>query len=431
MTIFQQLKEAFILSPATLVHLKKSSISWMMIYFISGLVIFSLFTWQMIEHQETIKNVLLDYFFPESWHSVSEKLANFFFESQTKAVLSNLILSGSLVVASIFLFPIKEIYSAKFEQDAQFNNGEKNEFPLIYQALEEGRLLLLYIAAQSVILWIGYYPFAWTKITAITLSYLFLFFTFGLDIISPTLQRHRINYTIILKYLLKKPILVLCFGLLFSLPAVLLGKLIFSYKELTLIEIASILFLVNILFLTLAIPVGTRIASVLLPQARQTQAPSKNSIRWSYTTLFIVLVISLTLHGQLIASMHHKSQLLKAEYSIDWSSIDYKLPSFSQLLNGKALSNLSFNVEIKNPTEFDIIMENSKIYVEKETLTIATVDLHGFEIPAGETRQVTMKLDSTSEINKLSHFDDLLKDWRVDMHLQVWPGIPFILNIVE
>jgi hypothetical protein len=430
MTLLQQLKEAFYHAPLSLTKIRKNSALWLLAYLITGLIIFSICTWLMLSHQESIKNAFLSYLFPQSWHEIAEKLVNFLYESQAKSVLSNLILSGSLVVSSMFLFPIKEKYSAEFEKDARYQNGKVKEFPLIYQAWEEVKLLLIYLTAQSVILWIGYYPYQWATWTSVTLSYLFLFFTFGLDFISPTFQRHRKPYTLILKVLLKKPLLVLSFGLTFSLPIILLSQYVFSFEQLTLIEIASILFLTNLIFLTLAVPAGTRIATALFSSLTRTLRPSKKTVIKGYSLMLITLAAGVFLHGTLISSMHYKSQLLKAEYSVDWDSFEYDLPSLSQFFNGKALTNLSFNITIENPTEFDIVIENSRIFVEKKEITIATIDLAGFAIPAGESRQVTMKLDTDSDLSKVTNFREILENWRVDMHLELLPGIPFILNIV-
>ncbi|TQV81048.1 hypothetical protein [Aliikangiella coralliicola] len=431
MTLTEQLRESLFYSPLSLRNLKRSSTKWLFIYFALGLFVFSLFVGVSLNNQEAIKSLLLNYFFPQSWHEISEKLGVFLFESQAKTVLSNLILSGSLVLASIFLFPIKEKYSAEFEKDAKYAKGSIQEFPLLIQGWEETKLFLFYVTAQSIILWIGYYPYAWCNWLSIALSYLFLFFTFGLDFISPTLQRHRVSYTLILKVLLRNPVVPLSFGLLFSLPTVLLSKYIFTIEDLTLIEIASILFLVNIIFLTLAVPAGTRVARRLMPTVKRTLPPLKKSKIYSYSTMLILLTVMLFLHGKLIASMHHKSQLLKAEYNVDWSSIDYDLPSLSQFFNSKSLSNLSFDVEIYNPTEYDIIIEKSQIFVEKKENTIATIDLDGFEIPSGEKRKVKVKLDSQSDLSSITNFREILEDWRVDLHLEVWPGIPFILNITR
>jgi len=431
MKIFQQLKLACISAPLSLSKIKRRSAAWLGIYSLCALVAFGIFISLMLLNQEAIKNALLDYFFPQSWHQISVQLGNFLFESQTKVVLSNLIISGSLVFASILLFPIKEKYSAEFEKDAKFDNGESKEFPLIYQAWEESKLFILYITAQSFILWLGYYPYQWTTILSITLSYLFLFFTFGLDFISPTLQRHRTKYSIILKALFFRPLLTLSFGLIFCFPLLILSQFIFTYETLTLIEIISILFLANILFLTIAIPAGTKIASLLLKDIKSMSAIKRQPMLLGYSMMLLVLTSTLYLHSQLIVSLHHKSQLLKAEYQIDWSSFNYNLPSFSQLTNETASSHLSFEVIISNPTQYDIKIEDSQIYVMKTTQTIAQFDLDGFEVPAGKSQRVTMKLNSVSNLGLIKGFSGILEDWRVDIHIQVWKGIPFIINAVS
>ena len=431
MNIPHQLKLAFYSGPAALAKMKPQSLMWAGIYLISGLAIFGCFFWLLIENQEIIKSSLLDYLFPESWHGISVKLANFLYESQTKTVLGNLILSGSLVLSSIFLFPLKEKYSAIFEEKAKYYNGKIQEFPLLYQAWEEVKLFLLYLTAQSVILWIGYYPYQWTTWISIILSYLFLFYTFGLDLISPTLQRHRTKYSLILKLLIKNWILPLSFGFLFNLPLIFLSRWIFTWDDYSLIEISSILFLSNMILLTLAVPIGTRIASDLLEQKALLLAPTKRAMFWGYTTMLSLLFVTAFLHSRLLVSLHHKSQLLKANYDIDWSSIEYQLPSFSEFTGGKSFSSLSFYMEMENPTDFDIVVENSQLFVFKGDLELAVVDVTGFELASKDLERIKIQLDSNSDLSKMNGLHNLSKGWRVNMHIELWPGIPLIINLIE
>lgn len=427
----EQMSHALIRAPLSLRSMSRHSGVWLVVYFSCGLVIFSVISGFLLKNQESIKFLVLDYFFPQSWHQISESLGLFFFDSQAKVVVGNLIISGSLVIASIFLFPIKEKYSAKFEKDAAYNNGISQEFSLPMQALEEAKLFVLFLAVQSVILWIGYYPYTWTTNLSVLLSYVALFFIFGLDFISPTLQRHKTSYALILKVLLRNSLAVLCFGLLYSLPIVVFSQVIFRNEELTLIEISAIVFFANILFLTLAVPAGTHLASMLLPEVQHTVEPTKKTRIWVYSTSVITLLIMLFLHGGLIASLHHKSQLLKANYRIDWSSFDVNLPSFGEFFKGSASTSVSFDVEISNPTRFDIVIENSQIVVAKQEIAIATIDLAGFDVPSDSSRAVTVKLDSNSDISKIENFDNILENWRVDFRFELWPGIPFVINVTE
>lgn len=431
MSIFYQLKLSLFEAIASLRFFNRKALSWGVIYSLATIVIFGLFVWFLFNYQDPIKAALLDYLFPKSWQSLSEQLANFLFESQTKIVLGNMILSGSLVLASITLFPVKEKYSSEFEKTLKHNNGQTSEFPLYMQALEEVKLFLLYLTAQSVILWIGYYPFVWTTIISNTLSFVFLFATFGLDFIAPTLQRHRVTYSLMIKFLLQHPLIALSFGTLFSLPLVLISPYIFSIPELSFIEITGFLLFLNIIFLVLAVPAGTFIASKLLPEVRQTEPAKRRNVRASYVMMTVLLLSTLFLHSQLVVSLHHKSQLLKAEYDLDWSSISFDLPSFSELSSGKALSNFSMDIVISNPTQFDIIIEPSELYIEQKENLIAKLNINGFALASGENKRITLNMDSDSDLSKLSEFGELTKDWNIDMYIDVWPGIPFMLNVFK
>ncbi len=429
MKITEQLKQALLNSLWALHHIRIQSALWMMIYLVCGLTVFALCTWQMLTHQVEIKQLLLDYLFPTSWHGLSESIVEFFYEKQAKVVIGNMILGASLVIASVLLFPIKEIYSAKFEKDAKYANGDREEFPLWMQALEESKLLLFYLTAQCLILFIGYYPWPVTQWLSISLSYLFLFFTFGLDFIAPTLQRHHLKYSVFIKAMLIRPWLVTAYGALFSAPAIIIARIMFEIENLTLIEVASYLFLINMFFLTAAIPAGTHLASKLLPEVRDSSPIPHNIMNRGYIVMGVILIISLLLHGALLRSVHHKTQLLKAQYDVDWGSFKLDIPDFSELLNKKSLTNLTFDLEITNPTEFGIVIEKSQIYVDKDGENIAQVDLNGFAIASGEVRRVNIKLDGISDLGKIQNFSILLEEWHISMYIDIWPGIPFIINI--
>ena len=281
------------------------------------------------------------------------------------------------------------------------------------------------------ILLIRFYVAKWTNMLAIGLRYLNSFFTFAVDFITPTLQRHRNRYSLIIKVLFRNTGLVLAFGFLFSVPLLILSHFLFAQESLTLIEIASGLFIVNMLCLTLAVPAGTYLAAELMPQVKIALPVKKKNKVIAYGVMFTVLFTTLFLHSRLIASLHHKSQLLKANYSIDWSSIDFELPTLDSLLGGPADSNFSVDLVISNPTEFDIHIETSQLIVEKLTSTIATVDIQGFSVPAGEKHKIKLQLDSLTDFSQLKDLSRLLTDWRIDLEFELWPGIPFKVNLFQ
>ena len=432
MNLLRSLSEALIHAPLSLRKCRQQSFVFMALYFCSATIIFSVTAYLLIQHEQELKSILLDYLIPKNWQSLSEQIVEFFFASQAKVVISSMIIGASLVFSSVLLFLLKEKYSSVFEREAGYENGPSQDYPLHIQAWEEIKLFLLYITAQLVILWIGYYPYPWANALSITLSFLFLFFTFGLDFISPTFQRHKIPYVVIVKFLVKKFIVTITFGIVFSLPVILLGHFILKQEQLSLVDVISILFLVNILFLTLAVPAGTHLASQLITDARATQVPSTTSRTISYTSLFILLIAGLILHSRLILSMHHKSQFLKAEYDIHWSSFDLKLSSLFESDQQKSLGKLSFDLTIINPTQFDLEVEKSQLLIEKGEHLISKIQLSPLAVAAGDSETITLTLDATSDFSSIDGFGDLLKkDWRIDWELELFPGIPFIINIVK
>ncbi len=432
MKLNQQLSLSLFRAPLTLFQQDKRSWLALASYLTVGLAIFALFGYLLLQNQASIKQLLLDYLFPQSWHSISEQLLAFFFESQSKQVLGNLILSGSLVVASIFLFPVKELYSASFEKSKNYPNGRTHEFPLWMQAIEETRLFLFYLTAQLTILWIGYYPYEWANITSITLSYLFLFYTFGLDIISPTFQRHRIKYSKINKLLSKNAVATLLFGLIYSLPALLLSQWILTLESLNLLEVCIILFSINLLFIGLSIPAGTEIASRLLPENATTKPVTRASKRVGYSVACLLLITGLVLHIRLVQSMHHKTQVLKANYSINWDSFQFDYRSVGDLLSGDSFGNFSFELTIENPTEFDLVFENSQLYINKNELPVSQVAIAGFSVPAQSEKEVAMKFDAKSNFSQLTlgNLSEILEHWTIELHIELFPGIPFIIEVM-
>ena len=116
---------------------------------------------------------------------------------------------------------------------------------------------------------------------------------------------------------------------------------------------------------------------------------------------------------------------------MDWSSFESSSSLTELLFGDKALTSLSFDVEINNSTKYDIEIENSTIHVEKQANIVAIFALAGFVVPAGESRKITIKLDSDPDVGSLGELKDILDGWRIDLYLDLWPGIPFIVNIAK
>jgi hypothetical protein len=431
MKLTQQLSEAFIRSPLSIFQLKRSSLIALCFYLFSALIVFGLAAGLLLSNQDLIRQTLLEYLFPSSWHDNIDQLVAMFFESQAKLVLSSMILGGSLVAASILLFPLKERYSAAFEQDGNFQNGALEEFSLIKQALEESKLLFLFVTAQMLSLWIGFYPYSWATGLSVTLSILFLFFFFALDLISPTLQRHKITYVMIIKVLFNNPFAALGFGLIYSLPPLLLGNYILSIESLSIVEIASIMFLVNIGMLSLAVPAGTRLASQLIEETRALKPPDKKSLSIAYAVIMLTFFIGLFLHSRLALSIHHKSQILKCQYGVVWSTFDIDMPSFESLKSGKPISKIEFDIAITNPTPYDLNIEDSVLFAKQNGQLVGTVDMSGFDVSSGKTIIKNIKINAAMTTQSLSRFSGLLDGWQLSLEFELWPGIPFTMKLLN
>lgn len=430
MSLIQQL-QLTLSSPLAIVRGRAAFYVALLAYLSLGLLIFGLCGHLLMENQDAIKQAFMDYLLPSSWHYLSDRLLDFFFESQTKVVLAGMIISSSLVMASIILFPLKEYCSARFEEDGAYGNDQPREFPLWMQAVEETKLLLLYLTAQSVIFAIGYYPYTWSSWLSSGLSVLFLCFSFGLDLISPTFQRHRIRYTDIVRLLSRKAPLTLLFGGIFAVPVLLIGNHIIVDEALSLSKVAIILFLLNMFVLALAIPAGTHVASYLLPQAHTQKPPNPTAMRLSYCVLAAALLISGSFHSVVALSMHHKSQFLKCDYSIDWHTMKVDMPGLGALLSGEEAAAVHFDLRIHNPTPIDLAVENSMLSFWQRDNLISRTYISAFAVDAGQTVKQPMEIAMAVNGQLLGGFDQLTQGWRAQLQFELLPGIPFVIELLE
>ncbi len=383
----------------------------------------------IITNEEALKEALYTYLFPQSWHWLADKLAGFFFEAQTRLVLASFIISGAIMLASVILFPIKEWCSQAFEKH-QNPHAVFKEFPLWMQALEEGKLLTLYIAAQGVVFAIGYYPYAWCKVVSSVLGTAILFFTFGLDFIAPSLQRQRVRYVDIVHTLLKNASATLLFGALFSAPLLLIGHWALSSTQLSLMQVSALLFTLNILSMAWAIPAGTQVG-MHLRQSKQVAPPLQtNTTKMAYAGVMVTAALVTFFHATVALSLHHKSQILKCHYALDWSSFNRGFSSFKNVLLGKEPAKLSFDLTVHNPTAFDVVIEHSTVSVWQNHALISTSHLAPITIASNSTATQQILLDTQININNLSHWQSLAQGWQVFLEFDVLPGIPFKLALL-
>jgi hypothetical protein len=341
-------------------------------------------------------------------------------------VLVNAIVSGTLVAISVLLFPLKERVSATFEVEGRLTNEAIEEFPLWFQAIEELKLVLVYAAAQGTIIFIGYHPDPIRKGVATALSFLFLFATFSLDFISPLLQRHQLRYSRILKALALRPLLLFGWGGLVAVPAVL-GNLYVAKSE-TLSFDAGILigFSANLVSIVLAVIAGTWVASKLLLPTRAHNRPSIAARLLAWLLLVALLAANGYVYGNLGQSLHHKSQILKCHYKIVPDTFAFSWPKWGSLLSGKVTVGVAFDLEIENPTAFDLELEKSRLEVRHEKALVAMSKLAPLRVPSKQTAKQRIDLKVQLAPTVLRKGRKLLEDhWSVTLFVQVTEHLEF------
>jgi len=134
-----------------------------------------------------------------------------------------------------------------------------------------------------------------------------------------------------------------------------------------------------------------------------------------------VLVASGVVYLRLADSLHAKSQILKCQYKLDPSTLDYRLPSLRDLSVG-----LSFVVEITNPTQVDVRIEKSRVEVRNSGKYFSEVRLEPIEVPAGQTVRQPVNLSVEIALSRLLEWRELVQgDWEVTWWIEVDEGWEF------
>jgi hypothetical protein len=386
-----------------------------------------------VRHEGDAIDLAATYLFPESWRFAAHELIKRFFATQTRDVLVNAIIGGSLVVVQLALFWLKEIVSSAFEKESKLTTSPQRELPLWQQALEEVELLLLFLAVQTSLIWLGYPPDPTRRLAASILSYLFLFASFGIDFLSPLLQRHDLRYSTILKTLLfRRPFLVLAFGAIFTLPTILAAQWAAAHPEWTLAKRITLVFGANVVTIAWAALAGTCVASRLLGEAKTTKPPW-----WITRFLFqAVVIVALVWNsyrlGAVGLALHHKSQILKCNYDVDWTSIGIDKPSVMDLLKDKVSVGVHLDLTIENPTSFDVELEENRLEVRHKDVLVATAKLTPVEIPSKGKVKTEMRFPIELTPSALRAGTELLerKDWSITLFVEVAPGYEFPIYLV-
>ncbi len=385
-------------------------------------------------YREPLRETVFAYVLPASWVDVGALVIDYTLAKQQMHVIVNAILGASLMLISLTLFPVKELVSIRAEQADALISDPISEFPLTKQAWQEVKLFLLFITAQGLIFWIGYHPNPWQRAIATIASYLLLFFTFAVDFIAPLFQRHQGHYSQILKLLVRHPIRSLSFGACFALPGVLAGNLLArtslaggdSWIVMLWISLAA-----NVIAICCATISGTWLAARLYAPFRDTPRSRTITRVFAIGITGALFATNLYLFGAVLLSLHHKSQILKCEYDVDFASIGLDRPKLSSLVSGTPEIGVHFSVTITNPTSFDVHIEDNRIDVTHNSTLLGTAALPRLKIAAGETKTQRVEFSAQANLASLKNIRQMLskKGWRITLYVQVAPGFELPISI--
>ncbi len=435
--VTQQLYLAGVEAPLAARKLRSRSAVWLAIYIAAATAILSLVGWQLIAHKGELFGLALDYVVPENWQFAARTLLHKFFAQQETLVLINAVVVAALLVVKATLFPIKEQVSAALELDAKLLDEPVSEFPIWFQAWEEVKVFLALLAAQASIFWIGYTDDPFRRKLAVVVSFVVLACDVGVDFLSPILQRHKLRYSQIIKTLFAHPILLLGFGALFALPAIGGTALAATHKEWSFATQVTVAFGGQVVGVALAVIGGTVAAAPLVADAR-TRARSHLAVRiLAWLALGGLLAWNGYRFGAIGLSLHHKSQLLKCDYTVDWSSFEPQLPSAIDLAIAARTNSITigvaFDVTVHNPTSVDVEIENNRFEVRNKGELIAQTSLPRGKVMSGATTTLHLTLPLTIQPSQALRIRELIttKDWTMTLFLEVDDGFTFPVYILS
>lgn len=415
-----------ITAPFSFLKLRLRGLIYLLIYSLLAGAILALVAGLIISHQDDIKQLIFNYLFPESWHTTMDMLYQRFIAAQSRTVLINAIVTGAILLVTMLLFPLKEKVSAVYESDGKLTPHEIKEFPLWLQGLEEFKLLILYLAVQLSIIWLGYPPSPARRYSAIILSYLYLFGSFSIDFIGPIFQRHQIRYSRLTKVLALHPIILFGLGAILTLPVIIAGRYVATHANLTLNHAIYILFSASLLSIIWGVIAGTWVGAKLLDHAERIKRPHAMTKLIVSAVVLSILAVNLWLFVTIGQSLHHKSQILKCNYSIKMDSFKFTWPKWSELRHAEVSVGVAFDLEIENPTPFLVDIEKNRLEVKHQESLVAQTALAPMKVSAKSTAIQRLNLKIKLHTKVILKGRALLKDkWTITLYLELSDGFEF------
>lgn len=435
-SVLDQLRLAGYEAPTAAHKLRAKSGAWLVTYIMAAASVLALVAWQLVAHKDDLLQLAMDYVLPSDWHFAARTLIHKFFAQQEQLVITNAVVAAALLAVQITLFPLKEKVSAALEEDARLVHEPVEEHPLWFQAWEEIKIFLAMLAAQGSVFWIGYSDDPVRRKLAVVVSFLVLAANVAVDFLSPVLQRHKLRYSQILKSLAVHPLLSLGFGALFALPAVGATALASAHTEWSFALRVGVAFGGQVLGVALAVIGGTVAGAPLVTDARgRTRSPAAVRV-----LAWLVLVGLLAWNGYRFGavgrSLHHKSQLLKCDYTVDWSSFSADTPSALDLLDAARRDaitvRVSFDVTVANTTGVDVEIEDNRLEIRQQGQLIGQTALPRGRVAAGATEKLRVTLPLTIAPSQALRIRDLItsKGWAATLYLEIADGFTFPVYLV-
>jgi Late embryogenesis abundant protein len=429
-----QLWHVFAVGPLAPLRLRARSAAWLLVYLALCIAILGGAGWLVVAHRDELLSAAVRYVFPESWRFSGQKLFERVLASQGRAVLINAQVSASLALVGALLFPIKERVSRALEVDARLSSEPERPLPVARQVAEEIALLLVFVTAQMTIFWLGYAPEPWRRRAAELASWAVLFCQFSFNFVSPLLQRHGLRYATIAKLLFARPVVLVGFGALFTVPPVWLAHVARAHAEWSFARAVVVLEAVNIACIAWGTLAGAYVASRMLPAALAARLPS-----WPRRALASLAVLALFaanayVFGVVGLALQRKSQLLKCKYSVDLTSIHVDLPDWKSLLTTDPVQlGVKLDLTVENPTAYDVAIEKNRLTVEYQDVSFANASLSPLYVAAGGTQRAHVQFPITVHTSILQRGRELFDwhRWRVTLFLEVAPGLDFPVYLLS
>ncbi len=408
----------------------------LLLYLGLAALVFTAVGWGMTVGRPALTQAALRYVFPAEWLPWVEPLMRGLAESQADLVFVNATLMTGVACVAALLFPLKERLSRAFEAGQTWAPpGPVAELPLAFQVFEETRLFLVYVSLQLTFFWIGLSADPTRRAVATALSTVFLWAQFGLDFGAPALQRRGGRYADIVRAFVRRPLAVLGFGALLSAPAQLAGLALARGAAEAPVRALAIVFAVTLAVLPAAVFAGTRLAAdfVQPDPAPLGVAPLRGLRRVAgHVAVLALVVVNLASAGLALRTLHHMSQVLKCQYDVVPDSWRVRTGLLDPLLTERVDVDASIEVDVFNPTPFDLDLRHLALDIRHRGETLATPTFGGLTVPAGARRRERVTLKIPVALSTLGRGLALFEPgWEVRLRLRVLPGTELPLTLLR